>query len=105
MLEHANRAVIVFIDGPFPTEADLALAEKHRTIVFRNARENCLPVEEHAGAVAVDPELIPEGYHVLTEEEGEALLSEGEGEAPTLNPTAGTWKPGAPAGPIVSDEE
>ena len=73
--------VIVFIDGPFPTEDDRELAAKHGTKCFRNGREPA-GLEPHTLAVATDLDLIPEGYRTT-----EAPQDAPE-EVPTLNPTA-----------------
>ena len=108
MIEHADKTVIVFIDGPFTTPADLELAAEVGRHTFRNAQENALPPEPCRGAVAVKPELIPEGYHILTDDELEEIAAEDVDveAAPSTNPGAQPWKPGTqPAGPIVSDEE
>lgn len=74
--------IIIFIDGSFPTEADLALGEKLGTKRFRNARETagCTP-EPCLYATAVDTSIIPEGYRT-------EAPSEGVAEAAVANPTA-----------------
>jgi len=89
--------IIVFIDGPFPTEEDRELAAKHGTKCFRNAREPA-GLEPHTLAVATDPELIPEGYRT-TETPAEDLV-----QPPTLNPSAPKTAVFATKGPLVPQE-
>ena len=94
-------SVIVFIDGPFPTEEDRALAAEHSTGRFRNGRQQA-GWEPHTLAVAVDPSLIPEGFRTCTEE------PEAAGEAPVVNPTVSSGKPSlfpAPTAPLTPDAE
>ena len=73
--------IIIFIDGPFPSEADLELGAKLGTKCFRNVREASGIPELCRYATAVDPKIVPEGYPT-----GEA--PEGDSEAPKVNPTA-----------------
>lgn len=102
-----EATVLVFIDGPIPTEEDRALAELHGTKSFRNANENAYPVEICRCAVAVDPALVPKGYPLFTESDPEER--EIQTPAPSLNPATGVqppWKAqGSTAGPIVPTEE
>lgn len=95
----ANTNILVFIDGPFPSEDDLALAKKHGTKRFRNAQEGHIGAPEVCAlAVAVDPSWIPAGYPT---EAGENAVTPA---APAKNPTAPVAKGDAPKGPIVASE-
>lgn len=71
--------VIVFIDGPFPTEEDLELAAKHGTKCFRNGRQEA-GFEPHDLAVANDPTLIPKGF------KASVVAEEPAPEPPVVNP-------------------
>jgi hypothetical protein len=73
--------IIIFIDGPFPTEADLELGEKLGTKCFRNAQKQDGSVEACDYATAVDLKLVPAGYATSLEEKVVV-------EAPVVNPTA-----------------
>lgn len=73
--------IIIFIESPWPTEADLALGEKLGTKRFRNVQEASGGTERCSYAAAVDPSIIPEGY--ATSEAPEV-----DPEAPVTNPTA-----------------
>ena len=87
--------VIVFIDGPFPTEDDLKLAQEHGTKCFRNAQHGA-GTEPHDLAVATDPSLIPEGYTV-------AKKAADKAPAPNRNPSAPPKLPvpGSPLAPAM----
>ena len=96
-------SVIVFIDGPFPTEEDRALAAEHGTGKFRNGRQQA-GWEPHTLAVAVNPSLIPEGFRTCTEEPEAAV------EAPVVNPSVPAPKGkkpvfSAPTAPLTPDAE
>lgn len=75
-------SVIVFIEGPAPTEADRKLFEEVEGNQFLNVRLVGGSVVKHCWVTAVDPKIIPEGYNTEKPE----LLE--EIKAPVANPTA-----------------
>lgn len=89
--------IIIFIDGPFPSEADLKLGVKLGTKCFRNVREASGIPELCHYATAVDPKIIPEGYPT-----GEA--PEGDPEAPKVNPTSPKAKVTSPGFLVPEDK-
>lgn len=83
----SSNQILVFIAGPSPTKAELALAKKHSTRCFRNASAHSEGNSEpHRFAVAVSDDLIPSGY----KREGEEAVA-GE-EAPTAEQKAASAK-------------
>ena len=90
--------VIVFIDGPYPTEADRALAAEHGTKVFRNGRQEA-GFEPHDLAVATDPTLIPKGF------KASVVAEEPTPEPPVVNPLAPKrLAPRPVVAPVVPEE-
>lgn len=90
--------VIVFIDGPYPSEADLALAAEHGTKVFRNGRQEA-GFEPHDLAVANDQALIPKGFKSTVEAEAPAPIP------PVVNPLVPKKVAPRPAtAPVVPEE-
>lgn len=79
----SDNPIIVFIDGPVPSEADRALFDKVKADQFLNAQlaVGAAPIR-HSYAVAVDPELIPQGYST------EAPKAVKTTPAPAQNPSA-----------------
>ncbi len=74
--------ILVFIDGPVPTEADCELFDKESADQFVNAQIDSVVIIPHAKAVAVDPALIPDGYRTKIERVEEVPA------APANNPAA-----------------
>jgi hypothetical protein len=94
-----ENKILVFIDGPFPSEKDQALAKKFGTTRFRNKNEEGYR-ELCFGATAVKREWVPECFNFLEEppkpEEVKKLN--------TVNPTS-NHKPAAPIVPLTPDDE
>ena len=76
------KPIIVFIDGPAPTEQDQELFNKLHADQFVNATLHGDRVLLHSLAAAVDPAIVPEGYRTTPEEAASAV------KAPVQNPTA-----------------
>ena len=74
------KPILVFIEGPAPTDEDLELFEKLRANQFVNTALHGSGVIAHSLAAAVNPDWIPKGY-TTTEEEVEA-----QAPAPVQNP-------------------
>lgn len=77
-----SDAILVFIDGPAPSEEDRALFDKSQADQFVNRTLHGEAVIPHKLALAVDPEWIPAGYTT------ELVEAEEEAPAPVLNPAA-----------------
>lgn len=75
-----SKPILVFIEGPAPTEEDRELFEKLRATQFVNSALHGSGVIAHSLAAAVNPDWIPEGY-TTTEEAVEAKTP-----APVQNP-------------------
>lgn len=76
------ESVIVFIDGPVPTEEDLTLFEKVKANQFVNTQLHGDAVIKHSWATAVDPDLVPKGYVTKKPKPTDEV------KAPVINPTA-----------------
>ena len=79
----AENPIIVFIDGPAPTEKDRELFDSVGADQFLNA-QLVASVIPHSYVVAVDPALIPEGYNTKAPKAVKAT------PAPAKSPTAPT---------------
>ena len=103
----SSNQILVFIAGPSPTKAELALAKKYSTRCFRNASAHSEGNSEpHRFAVAVSEDLIPSGYKREGEEEAaseEASTPEQKAEAAKLPWTVKSEE--APSLGIASTEE
>ena len=97
MLLVPSTPIIVFIEGPCPTEEDIALFEKVGADQFVNSSLHTSGVISHKLAVAVNPEWIPAGYKTK-EEVGESILP-----APAQNPSAPSQQAPAAPGGIKAD--
>lgn len=78
----APKPVIVFIEGPAPTDADKALFKQVNADQFVNVSLHGTTVMSHLWATAVDPALVPAGYTLTPP--GAVV----EDLAPVGNPTA-----------------
>lgn len=81
------ESVIVFIDGPAPTEDEVALFDKIKANQFVNRHLHGDAVIKHSWATAVKPEFIPEGYVTKKPKPTEEV------KAPVINPTAPAQAP------------
>lgn len=77
-----SKPVLVFIEGPAPTEEDLALFDSAKADQFVNSSLHGTGVIAHSRAVAVDPAWIPKGYATEVPE------VEAKAPAPVQNPSA-----------------
>jgi len=77
-----SKPILVFIEGPAPTDEDRELFEKLRADQFVNVALHGSGVIAHSLAAAVNPVWIPEGYATTAEK------VEARAPAPIKNPTA-----------------
>lgn len=82
-----SKPVLVFIEGPAPTDEDRELFDNIRADQFINTSLHSSGVIAHSLAAAVNPEWIPKGY-TTTEEEVKV-----KAPAPVQNPSAPVQAP------------
>lgn len=75
-------SVIVFIEGPAPTEEDVALYKSVKADQFLNVSLHGTGIVKHSWATAVNPNIIPNGY-VTTE----PSVAPEAAKTPIANPT------------------
>ena len=77
-----TKPILVFIDGPSPSEEDRNLFDRLNADQFVNAALVSGRIIPHTLAVAVDMDIVPDGY--ITEVAEEVLIP----VAPVQNPSA-----------------
>ena len=97
MLLVPSTPIIVFIEGPCPTEEDIALFEKVGADQYVNSSLHGSGIISHKLAVAVNPEWIPAGYKTKLDAEKVSA------PAPTQNPSAPSQAAPAAPGGIKAD--
>lgn len=63
-----SKPILVFIEGPSPTDEDRELFEKLRADQFVNSALHGSGIIVHSLAAAVNPDWIPKGYATTKEE-------------------------------------
>ena len=82
-----SKPILVFIEGPAPTEEDRKLFEKLRADQFVNTALHGSGIIVHSLAAAVNPEWIPKGYTT------ELVEVKAKAPAPVQNPSAPVQAP------------